>query len=201
MSQSYWQADCLPIVDAAQDSAENWARVATFVILTIRQMFFLMPAQMQDVLSNGRDAIALFGFKQNGYDFIQENKDSLWTRSRECEQGAITLDDLILSYLAIPGLGIVKSSFLAQLTVGEGACIDAHNLRVLGLGETAFRTPKRLTVGSLRKRIAAYREIWSASGTSETWWDLWCDGLAARFPARYGNGAAVSKLHRVAIGE
>ena len=129
MSQSYWQADCLPIVKAAQNSAEKWARVATFVILTIRQMFFLMPAQMQDVLSNGRDAVALFGFKQNGYDFIVANKESMWSRAIECKQGAITLDDLILSYLAIPGLGIVKSSFLAQLTVGEGACIDAHNLQ------------------------------------------------------------------------
>lgn len=195
----HFKADCLPIVRAVQKSPEIWARAAVFVILTIRQMFTLMERQMAEVDDVGADAKALFGWKRSAYRYIQAHKYELWQRAKLAKSGQITLNDLIQDYLAIPGLGIVKASFLAQLTVGDGACIDAHNLRVLGLNTEAFKTPKTLLAGTIRKRIEAYNAVWRVTGDSATWWNLWCDGLAVTRPTWFANGAEVSALHRKCI--
>lgn len=206
IDSSHFARDCLWIVGHAQSSPDYLPGIAALVLLSIQQPFYLMPTYVADMARTGAKSRYLFGHKHSGFHYVQLFKRDLWRSATRCYNGKISLDDLILDYLAIPGLGIVKASFLAQMTVGQGACLDTLNLRAMGLRLDAFRTPKSLKVGSIRKRISTYNAVWSAQGDSCYWWDLWCDMLGARtHNARgaaigsLGDGAAVSRTHRLAI--
>lgn len=199
MIDCHYSRDCLPIVAASQASVEIFQRAAIFTSLTIRQLFVTIPLQMADVELNGVESRFLFGPKRDAWRYIAANRESLWHAARSCHAGQIDLDSLVLEFLAIPGLGIVKASFLAQLTTGQGACIDAHNLRELGLDETAFRLSKKLTFPTIRKRIQAYNAVWRCRGDSAYWWNLWCDGVASRRPAWFASARECSASHRVIL--
>jgi len=197
---SLFDIDCLPIVARAQDSADSFPGIGALVLCSIRQPFAIMPIQMADVARNGASARSLFGWKSAGFAYIQANKVALHRAAVGAYGKAEELDNLIMRYLAIPGLGIVKASFLAQMTVGAGACLDSHNLASIGLNLLTFRTPKKLKESSIRKRLTAYNAAWQAVGSSAAWWDSWCEGMAARRDSWFLRGAAqVSALHRLAI--
>lgn len=195
---SYFETDCLDIANAARRNLGVFFDVGTLVLLSIRQPWQGMPAQLRDVKAKGRDSAYLFGFKQAGFDYLTANAPYLQAVAQEC----FVKDDLhaaIRAFLNIPGLGIVKASFLAQMTIGQGACLDTHNLQRLGLPETAFRTPKTLSNVALHKRIAAYNDIWQAQGDSAFWWDSWCDYLATRTRNSFESGLDVSRTHRLPL--
>lgn len=206
-ADSPFTQDCLWIVEHAQRSADTFPGIAALVLLSIRQPFYLMGTQVADVARNDYASRFLFGWKSAGLHYVRANKKALHASARACHDGTKTLDDLILDYLAVPGLGIVKASFLAQMTVGDGACLDTLNLRTLGLSETAFRLSKTLTVKTVKARIAAYNAVWRSVGDSAHWWDSWCDLVAGRSHNVLGRaiGSAgalshqVSRLHRIAI--
>jgi hypothetical protein len=198
---SYFETDCRDISASALSSPDGFARVATFVLLTIQQQLLSVPHAMADVDAKGRASAFLFGSKRAGYIYVHENKVALHAAALSYKRGAIPFESLLLQFISIPGLGLVKASFLAQCSVMHGACIDTHNLTRLGLPETAFRLPKGLKIANVLARIATYQAICDASGDSAYWWDSWCDYLAQRkqYVDRGMSGADVSALHRVAI--
>jgi hypothetical protein len=203
MVKSHFYRDCTRIVRYSQSSPDAWADSACFTMLTIQQWLALVPRALDDVRISGPQSRFAWGNKRKGIEYILANKRGLWKSARAFKAGKIGLDDLILDYLAIPGLGIVKASFLAQLTVGDGACLDVHNLRAMGLDLDSFKTSKSLKVESIRKRIAVYNAAWRALGDSAYWWDTWCDSYAARAqaksPYKYKDGAEVSNAHNIII--
>jgi hypothetical protein len=119
--------------------------------------------------------------------------------ARQCVSGQISLDRLIVEYLAIPGLGLAKTNFLAQMTVGDGACLDRHNLIHLGLPKDMFKSCNGLQPATVLRKVESYRSIWQARGDSAYWWDSWCDYVAARRPSWFANGAATSAIHRIVL--
>jgi hypothetical protein len=198
---SYFQTDCRDISASALASPDGFTRVATFVLLTIQQQLVMVPKAMADVDAKGRSSAFLFGSKRAGYVYVQTHKIALHSAALQYKRGEISFNELLLQFIAIPGLGLVKASFLAQCSVTHGACIDTHNLTRLGLPVSAFKLPKGLKIDNVLARITAYQAICDASGDSAYWWDSWCDHLAQRkqYVTRGMTGANVSALHRVAI--
>jgi hypothetical protein len=196
---SHFDHDARVIAREARESVDVFFWIAVFVILTIRQPFHTMRVQMADVRAKGAESRYLFGWKRQAFRFLAEHKAELQGAAIACHAGKLSLDSLIQEYLRIPGLGIVKASFLAQMTVEDGACLDTHNLRSLGLSESAFKTPKTLKPETIAQRISAYNAVWRNIGDSAHWWNSWCDMVATLYPARYGNGAEVSGLHRLPL--
>ncbi len=195
---SYFEKDCLDIAGAARANLGVFFDVGCLVLLSIRQPWQGMPAQLRDVKAKGRDSAYLFGFKRDGFDYLTAQAPRLQAIANATHASG-DLDAAIRAYLEIPGLGIVKASFLAQMTIGQGACLDTHNLVRLGLPETAFRTPKTLSGAAIDKRIAAYNATWQAVGDSAFWWNSWCDYLATRTRNAFESGDAVSKTHRLPL--
>jgi hypothetical protein len=197
---SYFKNDCLAISESALDSVDVFKNVGTLVLLSIRQPFVTMPAQMQDVWEKGRESRFLFGHKRAGFDFINHHATRLQRLAIKCKAES-DLDSFILALLECPNLGIVKASFFAQMTLADGACLDSHNLKRLGLNEAHFRFPKSLKIDSVHKRIRTYNAVWRNEGDSAYWWDTWCDHVAAQTRNKFESGKQVSSYHRLALGE
>ena len=176
-----------------QDRARILRGAALVVILSIQQPWHTVPAQFADVQAVGITSRFLWGNKRKTWAFLMEHGERL--------AAAIggNHEEAILTLLEVPGLGIVKASFLLQMLTGEGACLDLHNLDRLGLSRDAFKTPKTLKVDTVRARIATYCATWRAHGTSRHWWDSWCAHVATVYPKHFADAEAVSASHTVAL--
>ncbi len=169
------------------------------VLLSIQQPWQGVPAQFAHVRAQGRDSVYLFGAKRAGYDYAVEHARELRIAAQIAYDKS-DLDALLMRYLQIPCLGLVKASFLAQLTIADGACLDLHNSRRLGLTPNDVKLPKALRDASKLAKISAYNATWRAHGDSAYWWDTWCDAMVGTtYNKRIATGAQASAIHRLPI--
>lgn len=189
---TYFDRDAKFVGAAARNDPWVFLRVVLMVLLSIRQPWLKIPQQFHSVMERGAESPYLFGFKRTGYM-------TTLTRLQEFH-GAVKnydgdLDALILKLMEIPGLGLAKASFVAQLTVGDGACLDSHNLSRMGKDASFTRISK--TSSNLPQRIAEYNAAWREVGDSAYWWDSWCELISARY--KIISPADVSALHRLPV--
>ena len=180
-------------------SADNFADGTTFVFTTIQQPLASTVTQMQDIRIHRADSKYLFGSKREGYEFVQHNKK--WLHRKMCEfvdnQDAVAALDMLTS---VPGLGIVKAGFVAQLCGMEVACIDSHNCDRLGYARTALRLAKTVKPDTKLKKIRDYISLCKRTGGSQYWWDTWCEYVAGNNAnKKLPTGDAVSAFHVVAV--
>ena len=195
---SYFQAHCAPLSEAARQSSAVFLDVVTLALLSIQQPWYGMPKQFADVRAKGDASVYLFGHKRAGYQYARDNVETLRHAAIEAHASG-DLESLLYRYLDIPCLGLAKASFVAQMTIGDGACLDVHNLRRLGLGPSAMRLPKKLKPESIAKRVHAYNAAWRSEGDSAHWWDTWCDALVSNPYNRFENGFEVSAMHTLPL--
>jgi hypothetical protein len=110
---------------------------------------------------------------------------------------------LVALFASIPGIGLVKGGFAAQLAFNVGGCIDMHNLERLGfrgadIRSDLFKCAK--TEAGRKKRLDIYMDLLAIAGGCEMLWNDWCAYLAEREPVRYRDAAHVSRLHCEALG-
>lgn len=181
-------------------SARGLADVITFALLSARQHFSVVPRQMDEVREQGERSKALWGWKRDGYRFLQGEwanatvnyLNTLLPRHSTAALGAL---------LSVPGLGLVKGGFVAQMLGFEVGCIDSRNAARLGLPLRAWDFNKhRLRPcshwGQRRKIITGYVGACATLGGAEYLWDSWCDDYAAQNGM---TGETVSKMHLAAI--
>ena len=195
---SYFKAHCVPLSEAARQSSATFLDVASLVLLSIQQPWYGMPKQFADVRAKGDASVYLFGHKRAGYAYVRDNVETLRHAAIEAHASG-DLESLILRYLDVPCLGLAKASFLAQMTIGDGACLDVHNLRRLGLPVSAMRMPKTLKPTSVAKRVQVYNDAWRSEGDSAHWWDTWCDAPVANPYNKFNNGFEVSAMHTLPL--
>ena len=185
------------IAQFAQESPENFARVGIFVLSTINMHFEQVPSIMRGYDADGVDFKRFSGNTRKAINaFIEESP-----RLHKLLVNGISEQDLIMELVQLPGLRIVKASFIVQLvmTGASVGCLDRWHLRTekakaLGLDERSFiNLPK--TPAYLRQRIAAYVAICGAMGGAEQLWDEWCFALAGKRPKSLRNAEYVSAMH------
>ena len=213
---SHFHRDFRWIVAECQRDVQLFPGIVAFVLLTIRQQFTWMPLQVADVAKHGTKSRFMFGWKPEGFMYARAYASALHNIAVRGFNGDISLEDVILAYMDIPGLGVAKASFLVQMTIGDGACLDTVNIQRLGLAWDAFRTPKSLKSAALRAKIRSYNAVWQAHGNTTYWWDSWCEALTERKTintgryrsdgseilrgiAAFPDAAAASAVHRLAI--
>jgi hypothetical protein len=170
--------------------------VIAFVLSTIQQPLASCARQMADIRAHGAASVYLFGSKRAGYEYAVEHREVLFAAVVK----AVEVGDVVgaVDVLAnVPGLGVVKASFVAQIVGLEVACLDSHNLKRLGLPETAFRLSKGVKPATKRAKIAAYVQACGDTGGSEFWWNSWCAHVAGigRANKRLATADAVSAFH------
>lgn len=163
--------------------------VATFVLCTIRSPLSRVAEQVADVKQHGIGSPYLWGSKQKGYQYVSDNRDSLY---RSLGPSGLVLSEALLETLRTPGLGLPKASFLLQCLGYDVGCLDSHNLARMGysINVTKGRTPNKLEV---------YLSI-TRKHSSEWWWDSWCEYVAGgRHNKRLDTADKVSAEHVTAI--
>lgn len=192
-------------------SADTMADVFTFVLLTIQQPIKSIPDAMRDVRRKGSSSAFLWGMKANGWQYVQSHKSAIYHDLGELQHipDPDWRDDALLEYLAImPGFGMVKAGFVAQLLFGRVGCIDTHNIDRFGLEWTASGSqPTWLKSSAYKERRPAARQalrqtylaLTRNQGGAEALWNGWCAYVAEKYPNQYESASYVSKLHVDAI--
>lgn len=188
-SLNYFERDAKALAEAARNDPEVVLRIITLVLLSIRQPWHKMPEQFSDVLLHGDDSKWLFGFKRDGYRIASEHK-KYFQEQAIVYRGDLT--DLIHKLMRIPGLGLAKASFAAQMLVNDGACLDSHNLNRMGLTPNFTRIDKNADPSIVHRRICEYNTAWKPHGDSAYWWNSWCENLVGR---NFVSADEVSAVH------
>lgn len=173
--------------------------VITFVLCTIQQPLQSVRNQMADIRENGASSKFLFGAKRAGYQYARDHASVLHAAIVE----AVRINDVVgaVDVLTnVPGLGVVKASFVAQIVGLEVACLDGHNLKRLGLAEATFKLSKAVKPATKRAKIAAYVKVCADTGGARHWWDSWCHYVAGNRSNRsLATGDAVSAYHAMCL--
>jgi hypothetical protein len=179
---------------------ERWYACAAFVQCTIQQPLWRAVGDTQKVLrartlrARNLDSI-LWGFKRSALE------DARYSMPALCTLAANGADrDTLLEHAArIHGFGLPKAGFLLQLTTGESACLDTHNLTRFNINPNAFRFGERARGRTLQAKVALYHATIDTLGGSAGLWDSWCEYVAPR-DKRYRDAFHVSALHCEALG-
>lgn len=180
--------DILECNDIAQNSPKGAAALAQFASLTIRTQFETVPRQVADILNNGLNSKYIWGFKNQCFDWLNVNATNLQANALEAMHNPVDLVDV---FMDVPGLGLAKAGFCAQLFANQVGCLDYLNLKLYGMTEIVC--PKGLTSKTRRIKIAQYVEQCAACGTSPELWANWCNEIGKR--KSWPNGNAVSRVH------
>jgi len=165
-----------PLIGAyAVDSPRALADVVAFVLTSIRKPLWRAAADMSLIRSGNLAPLAL-PFTREGFEFVKRHRRKLYRDAFARRADAAALVEL---FSTVPGLGLPKAGFVAQLAFGLGGCIDTHNLKRFGLNPNRWHTSAK-TAPHIRSRKAAdYAAVCDRLGGCAFLWDSWCEYVAA----------------------
>lgn len=174
------------IAAAMRSDLTCFRRGVMFAVLSIRQSIRNMPAELDDLETEGMSCRFLFGWKRDAYRYVMDYCDVLQRDILNARTMAARMDVA----LRVPGLGLVKAAFVLQLMGYDVACLDSRNVVREGRNPRAFRTDgKKSGPAFERKRDRYLAEV---KGRSARYWNDWCKDVAQE----YGMTAhEVSALH------
>ena len=195
--------DCHAIAQHACASPAGLLDVIEFTLCTIQMGLSTVKLQRRDIAINGASSAFLFGSKRVGWTYSRDNAAALWGEAMAIrDRGLDNVDavtDAVLHFMQIPGLGMVKASFVAQMLGFNVACLDTHNLRRLGLPQSAMKISATLKPASMRRKVEAYVALCQQDGAAY-WWDTWCHYVAGNKSNKLlDTGDVVSKYHYDAV--
>jgi hypothetical protein len=149
---------------------------------------------------NAGDLTPLWGHKRKGYEYLKANKKLLYRTVRDLRAGRISTRAFIRQWIKVPGMGIVKAGFVAQMTCGKAGCLDMHNIERYGLDAKVFQVPARVKLAdqmqAIDDTINHYLSLCELCGGTEYLWDEWCRVLADKV-STFDGPEDVSRRHYI----
>lgn len=179
------------IRDAMRADLEVFRRGAMFAVCSIRQATINVPGQLAVLFDGAEDDNPLFGGKFASFDYLTGPKAApLWADLRFPQTHTKASCGYAISRLLdVPGLGIVKAAFVAQLMGYDVACLDSRNVTREGRNPRAFRTDGK-TPAQLAPKVRQY--VTETFGKAELYWDAWCNDVAQAYKK---TPQEISELH------
>jgi hypothetical protein len=184
--------DILACNQYVQACADNLRRALFFVLATIQQQLETVPVIVSDFDSLGAASRFAFGSKAKGIDYINANIATLYADAMAAKSDPV---ELLNVFLRVPGLGLVKGGFAAQIFANSVGCIDTHNITLYGIPLSALRYDNKLLDKTKAAKRARYVGLCDGLGGSASLWSRWCDYLAELRPNNWIDGAEVSRFH------
>jgi hypothetical protein len=179
--------------------------VIEFTLCTINMPLSRVIEQRKSIKLHGIMSKWVSSTKAQGITYAQEHKVELHTLMLNIREtaGCDTIDGaqaIVDLFMRIPSIGMVKAGFIGQMLGFQVACLDRHNVRALGLSESALRINKKASQEVRLKKIREYVKLCRRKG-SEYWWDTWCNFVADRggMNKSLPTGDAVSRYHVDAV--
>lgn len=185
----------------ARKSPENMHRVYAFVIATIQQPLDMVKEILEDVDKEGEASRFLWGWKADAWRFSRDCAEEVYASSMTLWDFASSdaeAEELLLGYFAgLPGLGLVKGGFMAQLCYGVSGCLDRHHVALNGLDERTFRASRYKSARTSRTRVEivqTYSQTVAVCGGGPALWDTWCEHVSG-LTNTFNNADEVSAYH------
>jgi len=154
-----------------------------FVLGSIRVKFLTLPVVTNSIIEEGARSRHIWGNKTVAYeDYNRLDKIKLMDDIQNPAKDTVSLSRELAM---MRGIGITKASFFLQLLGRDTACMDVHNLNLLGLHHKTFAK-----VDSADK----YYELVNEKG-SEFWWDNWCKVVHHTYEKHFDSAEQISNLH------
>lgn len=192
-------ADHMPqLREHGQASYAGFADLVTFAVLSVRQPFIKTPEQMADVRKKGLDSDFLWGWKHDNYRFMHDKDEwagpAIWHTVRDAKLPEDALEALV----KVPGLGIAKGGFVAQMMGHNVACFDSRNLAKYGIPLRKYRLDnwRPMKDSTVRRKIENYCDDCREHGGAQVFWDDWCTSAAKDYAETPDQ---ISALHLAAI--
>lgn len=158
---------------------EGFVAVCAMALLSIQQPFRTVKRQMKHVRDNGLESGYLWAFKRAGLAYVTEHATELRTELTAIARCDETSAEQALEVLTqVPGLGLAKAGFVAQMLGFDVGCLDTRNLHEFGLTRSSVRFDKSNAEHMRLNRIAAYVALCRSLGGAEFLWNNWCAGIA-----------------------
>jgi hypothetical protein len=209
------------IAKYGRKNPDNMARVLSFVILTIQNRLFNVPADLAAIEGEADSAEEysgiLYGWKRESIEQIQREKDSLHYQAEEIlylsENTEQAEENLLALFASIHGLGLAKAGFAIQLLYGLSGCLDSHNIERFNIPENHIKSCNYKNAKTYKTRIKyikRYCEYIRKCGGTESLWNSWCSFVANRpdtvgfkmlgNKTVYRDANHVSEYHCIALG-
>ena len=196
-----YNTHALEISEHALKTPEGLTSVIRFTLCTIQQSLYSCENQIADIEKHGFKSRFLKNKqKAKGLKYAMDNQVKLFWAVQELKKQSLNDVDTVVKAVRlfndIPGIGMVKASFICQMLGFNVACLDVHNLNRLGLDVKDVTLPKSLTDKTKLKKIKAYVHLTQKQGTVY-WWNSWCDYVAKKGGANklLPTGEDVSAFH------
>ena len=195
-----FQVDQPKVSAIALGSPEGTKWVALLAIVSAQQHFYKMGDALVSLQRDGAQAWCLYGPKRAGWAWLETKATYLWAQISEWNEVGNLDPELVLSeLLKVPGMGMVKAGFFAQMTLGVTGCLDSHNMERLGFHPRTIRWPSSAGPSGKALAIRRYLAAVSEAGGSEVLWNDWCRDMARRHPTRFADAQVVSAYHHRAL--
>ena len=192
-----YRQDCTLIAEFGNSSPEGLLNVATFVLATIQTPISRAATVAEDMRIRGVKSKYLNVSKRRALEHLTRRKKSLYNKLQSAE----TVNEVVEHIIQVPGLGVVKASFVAQLLGWEVGCIDRHNLILYNVKPNTVNIPPSLTQATRQRKIADYVAACEQIGGSEFLWNSWCDHVAGtKWNKRLPTAEDVSREHIIGVG-
>jgi hypothetical protein len=173
-------------------------QVGLVALCSIRMQWVGVGNQLAKI--NAGDLTPLWGHKRKGYEYLKANKKLLYRTVRDLRAGRISTRAFIRQWIKVPGMGIVKAGFVAQMTCGKAGCLDMHNIERYGLDAKVFQVPARVKLAdqmqAIDDTINHYLSLCELCGGTEYLWDEWCRVLADKV-STFDGPEDVSRRHYI----
>jgi hypothetical protein len=164
-----------------------------FVLATIQQRLEACPDIVKDFEDNGSQSKYAFGAKAAGLAYIADKAEQIHYEASQSDALG-----LLETFAKIPGIGMVKAGFAAQMFAGLVGCIDTHNIKMYDVPMSALKYNKNIKSADIkRKKLSAYARLCEDLGGSVNLWAAWCNykGALSEAEGKDFDGYQVSKIH------
>lgn len=186
------------IRDAMRHDVAIFQRGVMFAVCSIRQPTVNVPDQLAVLFDGMEDENPLFGHKFAAFDYVMRPVEAfdIWRALKALDPAtADGCEGAIITLLEIPGLGIVKAAFVAQLMGFNVACLDSRNIKREGRNPRKYETRGEKSGRKLNPRLVA-EYVAETFGKAQFYWDAWCNDVAEAYGL---TPQAVSDLHLAII--
>ncbi len=165
-------AEHVPMIAAGMHASDDtFIRGILFAVCSIQQPITSVPRALTDI--DRGELKWLWGHKREAYDYLQDHGSRLWHDIAWRTDRRPDVSEYVIGALCqVPGLGIVKSVFVAQMLGHDVACLDTINIRREKRNPRQFRTDGKKTGAAFERKVQRY--VAETFGHAERYWDDWC---------------------------